>query len=453
MNSDKTFERDITAKLIEWKNSPFRKPLILKGARQVGKTYALKEFGKKYYDNVAYFNLENIASGIPGEYNEFFEATRDPTRILSNLSLASAQSINTETTLIIFDEIQDCPAAIGALKAFCEQAPQYHIACAGSLLEVELARNNAFPVGKVDFLDLHPMNFSEYLRATENSNLDEFCKKIKPCEKIPSLIDNKLKEQLQRYFICGGMPESVKKWVYTSNTDEVDKTLANLLDSYQRDFAKHGGAKQFAKINLIWQSLPAQLARENKKFVYGLLKQGARAREYENGIIWLTNAGLIIPCICASKPFVPLSAYESSNAFKLYCLDLGLLRMHSRLNASAFSHISNCFKEFKGAFVENFAFQELTNQFDSPLHYWTNEKPKHEIDFIVQSGLSILPIEVKSGENTKSLSLNYYKKKYADQTQLRVRLSMNNLSLDGDILNIPLYLAGETSRLIESCLE
>ena len=447
-------QRDILSKLADWKDSPHRKPLILKGARQVGKTWALREFGRTCFRNFVYITLEEVAPGVPSEYAQFFGLTKDPKRIISNLSLAVGQPINPGETLLILDEIQDCPAAVGSLKYFCDDAPEYHVACAGSLLGMRLSREtSAFPVGKVEFLDMHPMTFSEYLRAAGAKNLDEFlADAARSTSSIPDLFHNQLSDHLRRYFASGGMPEAVQRWVETSDIQQVDKVLSDLLDSYERDFAKHGGRGQFAKLSLVWNSLPSQLARENKKFMWGLVREGARAREYEDAVEWLVDAGLISRVRLNAARGIPLSAYDVPSAFKVYCLDVGLLRRLSRLDASAFVDGASLFVEFKGAFAENYALQALAPQLDVDPRYWTNEKPKHEVDFLLQVGNSLVPVEVKSGEVVASPSLAYYTRKH-EQTPLKVRLSMRNLSFDGGLLNIPLYMAdhaGELIRLVMS---
>lgn len=442
-------ERDILTQLDAWRTSHRRKPLVLQGARQVGKTWALKEFGRLRYGNVAYFSLESPAPGKSSEYAQLFEGTRDPRRIADNLALASGQPIREGSTLLILDEIQDCPAAVGALKYFCEDAPELHVACAGSLLGVKLSRGDAaFPVGKVSFLDLRPMSFSEFLRAAGHANLDGYLRQIEGIEPIPDVFNAQLVEQLMRYFAVGGMPEAVATWVDAADMGEVDRVLGDLIDSYERDFAKHGGARQFVKLSLVWNSLPSQLARENKRFVYGIVREGARAREYEDAIQWLVDAGLITRVRRMSKPGLPLSAYDDAAAFKTYCVDLGLLRRLSGLAPSTFGKKGALFSEFKGAFAENYALQELLGQFGPAPRYWTNEKPKHEVDFVVQRENAIVPVEVKAGENVRATSLRYYARKYPDATSLRVRLSLRNLSLDADMLNVPLYLAGRLGDLI-----
>ena len=446
-------ERDIIDELHAWKESSFRKPLVLRGARQVGKTWALREFGHRAYKNCAYVTLEEIGPGIPSEYAQFFETTKDPRRIISNLSLALGEPINPGETLLILDEIQDCPAAIGALKYFCDDAPEYHVACAGSLLGVKLARGySAFPVGKVEFADMGPMTFSEYLRAVGLGNLDDYVNSIDSFDPIPDMFDERLNEQLQRYFVTGGMPESVQRWALTHDVAQVDRVLADLLVSYTNDFAKHGGGTQFAKLSLVWRSLPAQLARENKKFMWGLVRDGARAREYEDAVSWLIETGLLRKVSLNDARGVPLAAYDSASAFKSYCLDVGLLRRMSGLDASAFATKPALFNEFKGAFAENYVLQALDGQLDVAPRYWTNEKPRHEVDFLVQLGCNLIPIEVKSGEVVHSASLAYYAKKHVETTPLRVRISARNMAFDGGVLNIPLYLAGRFKELAEQAL-
>ena len=441
-------ERDIIASLVTWKSSRRRKPLILRGARQVGKTWALKRFGKLNYERVAYFSLEKLSPDTPSEYAQFFEATNDPRRIIDSLSLASGISIKPGSTLVILDEIQDCPAALSALKYFCENASEYHVACAGSLLGVTLASDEqGFPVGKVTFRDMRPATFSEFLRATGSANLDEFCRAIEAPTAIPDLFANQLTEKLQQYFAVGGMPEAVETWNEERDFDAVDQVLGDLIDSYERDFAKHGGKAGFAKISRIWNSLPTQLARENKKFVFGLVRDGARAREYEDALVWLENAGLVTRVTRSAQPGIPMSSHDEPSAFKVYCLDVGVLRRLSHLHPSAFGMKNDMFAQFKGAFAENYALQALIGQLDEAPRYWLNEKPRHEVDFLMQVENGVVPIEVKSGENVKSPSLSYYRRKYSDQTPLAVRMSLRNLACNEGVLSLPLYLADHAVRI------
>ncbi len=446
-------KRFILDQLIAWKQSPYRKPLMLKGARQVGKTWILNEFGKESYKNVAYLSLENIAPGKPSEFTQIFETTTDPHRIVEQLKIALGTPITPQETLLILDEIQDCPAAIHSLKYFCENASEYHVACAGSLLEVYLENESSFPVGKVNFLNMHPMSFSEYLVADKASDLQVYCSQIDTFDSIPDVIANQLIEKLQAYFVCGGMPEATKRWIDTGDINETQHVLQDLNNSYERDFAKHGGKEGFAKLSLIWHSLPTQLARENKKFLYGLVKTGARAREYEDALQWLVESELIAKVNRSAKPNLPLSAYDDLNAFKLYCLDIGILHTLANISPVIFAKKSNIFTEFKGSFAENYVLNSLSTQTCCNLRYWTNANPPHEVDFLYQVDNTIVPIEVKSGENITSKSLRYYVKKYPDATPVRVRFSLRNLSFNSGLLNIPLYLVDETTRLIRLALQ
>lgn len=444
-------ERDLFADLVAWKESPFRKPLIIKGARQVGKTQVLKEFGRRCYENVAYLSLENIDARTPSEFASFFEETLDPYRIVSNLALALGEPINPGTTLLVFDEIQDCPAAINALKYFCEDAPQFHVACAGSLLGVALAKDDSFPVGKVEFRTLYPMTFSEFLWATDAGNLSDYAASTSVGASVPGLFASRLEDSLRAYFAVGGMPEAVLRWKLTGDVAQVDQVLSDLIDSYERDFAKHGGGALFAKLTQVWHSLPSQLARENKKFLYGLVRDGARAREYEDALVWLESAGLVHRVMRSSRPGLPVIAYDEG-AFKVYALDVGVLRRLARLDASAFAQSENLFAEFKGAFAENYVLQSLVPQLDAMPRYWANDKPRHEVDFLVQLGNTVVPCEVKAGVNVKSPSLKYYAGKYPDATPLRVRFSLRSLAFDEGVLNIPLYLADQATRLMRQAM-
>lgn len=441
-------ERLLMEKLVEWKQSQHRKPLILKGARQVGKTWLLREFGKKHYANVAYFNFDENE-----EYKQFFETTKDVGRILQNLTMASGQKMAPETTLIIFDEIQECPAALNTLKYFCENAPEYHVACAGSLLGISLAKPASFPVGKVNFLELGPMNFTEFLLAGGDGHLAAYLDQITELAPIPDAFFNPLYEKLKMYFVTGGMPEAVYAWAKEQNVELMQQVLFDVLGAYERDFGKHPDVKDIPKIKLIWSSIPSQLSRENKKFLYRAVKEGARAREYEDALQWLVDANLAYKIFRSSKPALPISAYDDLSAFKLYLLDVGLLRRLARLAPSAFAEGNRLFVEFKGALSENYVLQALAPQFEAAPRYWTVENPKYEIDFLIQRENDIIPVEVKSEDHVESKSLKAFKKLYGDEIKIRVRFSLNNLRLDDDVLNIPLFLADQTDRLIGLALQ
>jgi len=441
-------ERIIMNDLLRWKQSKNRKPLLLKGVRQVGKTWALKEFGRMHYINTAYFNFDEQL-----EYKQFFETTKDIDRILQNLMMASSQRIVPEDTLVIFDEIQECPEALNALKYFDENAPSYHVVCAGSLLGVTLSKPASFPVGKVDFLEIGPMSFSEFLLADGAANYASYLKNIERFEPIPEAFYNPIYEKLKMFFVTGGMPESVRSWTEDRDVERVQYILSNILDAYVRDFAKHPDRKDYPKLSMLWHSIPSQLARENKKFLYKVVKEGARAREYEDALQWLCDAGLALKVYRSSAPGLPMSAYDDLSAFKLYLVDIGLLRRLSLLNPSAIAEGNRLFVEFKGALSENYVLQSLKPQFEAMPRYWAVDNPRHEIDFLVQRDNDIFPIEVKSERNVTSRSLQKYKEKYKDDVKLRVRLSLQNLRMDGDLLNIPLFLADETDRLIGLSLE
>lgn len=431
--------RYILEDLKNWKESKRRKPLIVRGARQVGKTWVLEEFGKSFLDGFVRINFDKQP-----EYNQFFENTKDVYRIIKNLAMATGHKI-TKNTLLIFDEIQACPNALNTLKYFCEDAPEYYIACAGSLLGLTLSQG--FPVGKVDFLDMGPMTFKEFLLATGDANYVEYMETIEKIEAVPEPFNNPLIEKLKMYFIVGGMPEAVKVWAEDGDIQTVDKILFDILNSYESDFGKHAPEIDIPKIRLIWNSLPSQLAKENKKFLYSVVKEGARAREYENALNWIKNAELIKKVSKITKPNLPLSAYEDLSSFKIYLGDVGLLRRHSHLSSSVFLEKNKLFTEFKGALTENFVLQSLTRIFEVPPYYWSTIS--HEVDFVIQKENDVFPIEVKAGINVAAASIKQYLNEYEKETKFAIRLSLKNLSFDGKILNVPLYLIGELNKLID----
>lgn len=433
------FKRNISSQLLEWRNSPNRKPLILKGARQVGKTWLLKELGRTSYSGVAYFNFDEQP-----ELAQFFELSKDVKRLLLNLALVNGSAILPGETLIIFDEIQECLPALNALKYFNENAPKYHIACAGSLLGITLGKDFSFPVGQVEFLEVYPLTFSEFLNALDPA-LFGYIDHIDRIEPLPDLFFNSLVEKMKMYFISGGLPEAAKGLVFENDIELTDKVLLNNLNSYSLDFTKHGSDKDFPKINLVWESLPSQLSRENKKFLFQLVKSGARAREYEDALKWLTSSGLIYKIFKCRKPGLPLSAYDELSAYKMYMFDIGILRRHSRLAPGAFKEGNRLFVEFKGALTENYILQSLLPQIDVIPRYWTSEG-KAEVDFLIQVENEIIPVEVKSDENIRSKSLTLYNSTFSPP--VRIRFSMKNLQLNDGLLNIPLFLADYTKKLI-----
>ena len=431
-------KRFIFDELLKWKESKYRKPLILKGARQIGKTYILKKFGEENYEGVAYFNFDHDE-----DLQNIFVNTKSPKRILEQLSFIYGKAILPEKTLIIFDEIQECPNALNSLKYFQEEANEYHIACAGSLLGIRLS-HTSFPVGKVDFLNMYPMTFSEFLIADNCENLVEYMKSIKTIEKIPEIFFNQLEEKLKAYFIIGGMPEAVNVWVNEKNIELVNNVQENILRAYESDFSKHTQNSEANKISLIWNSIPSQLAKENKKFLYQVIKEGARAREYENALNWLNDANLIYKIYNITKPDFPLKAYHDLSSFKIYMNDVGLLRKMANLDSKIVIEGDRLFEEFKGAFTENYVLTMLNYVFDEVPNYFTFDR--NEIDFVIQYKNKIIPIEVKSNKSTKNISLSKYNQKY--DNEISIRFSMNNLNKDEKVLNIPLFLTEYIKNLM-----
>lgn len=425
--------------LIDWKVKKNRKPLVLQGARQVGKTWLLKYFGNNYFDDIAYFNFDR-----QGELKQFFETTKDPKRIIQNLALVHGRAILPEKTLIILDEIQECNDALNALKYFCEETPEYAIACAGSLLGVAMSRGKSFPVGKTEFMQIYPISFSEFLSEAD-SKLLEYIENLDKIEEIPDVFFNPLTEKLKMYYISGGMPEAIISMLESQNIASTQDVLQNILNSYSLDFSKHVENKDIQKINYIWNSLPSQLARENKKFLYQTVKSGARARDYEDALQWLVNAGLAYRVFLSEKPSLPISAYDDLSAFKIYLPDVGLLRRLALLDPIAILEGNRLFTEFKGALTENFILESLVNQFEGFPRYWKSGNTA-EVDFLVQHENAIIPIEVKSDENVKSRSLNVYRQKY--NPEISVRYSLRNLQMKDGLINIPLFLADYTSKLL-----
>ncbi len=385
------------------------------------------------------------------EYKQFFEITKDIDRILQNLMLASGQKILPEKTLIIFDEVQDCPKVINSMKYFCENAPQYHIACAGSLPGIALAKPSSFPVGKVNFLQIDPMTFSEFLIANGDENLAAYLESVDAIEPIPDAFFNPLYEKLKMYYVTGGMPEPVLMWTEARDVAAMQEALSGIIGAYERDFAKHPNMSEFPKISMIWKSIPSQLARENKKFIYKVVKEGARAREYENALQWLVDARLVHKIYRSTAPGLPVSAYDDLSAFKIYLVDVGLLRRLAQLSPTAFGEGNRLFTEFKGALTENFVLQTLITQFEVIPRYWSQSNPPYEVDFLIQRENDIFPVEVKSAANISAKSLKKFKELFPDKLKLRVRFSLDNLKLDDDVLNIPLFMADHAEQLAFMC--
>ena len=430
--------RYITEKLITWKNSEYRKPLILRGARQVGKTYILKKFGEENYDGIAYFNFDHDEN----LYN-LFTNTKDPKRILEQLAFIYGKAIIPGRTLIFFDEIQECPNALNSLKYFQEEANEYHNVCAGSLLGIRLS-HTSFPVGKVEFMTLYPMTFSEFLIADNCENLVDYMNTIEKSENLPEIFFKILEEKLKPYFIIGGMPEVVNSWVNEKDMERVNAIQDSILKSYESDFSKHTSNTEANKISLIWNSIPSQLAKANKKFLYQTIKEGARAREYENALNWLNDANLINKVYNVNKADLPLKAYNDLSCFKIYMNDVGLLRRMANLDSKIVVEGNRLFEEFKGALTENFVLNMLNAKYENVPNYFTFDR--YEIDFIIQYRNNIIPIEVKSGRTTNNSSLTKYNERY--KSDISIRLSSNNLIKNEKILNIPLFMVEYIDNLL-----
>lgn len=442
-------ERWLLLDLLQWKKSVNRKPLILHGIRRVGKTWALREFGRRYYKNVVYFNFKEHE-----EYKQFFVKSRDLDRILQNLMMASTQLIKPEETLIIFDEIQECPQIFDFLEYFGQHALNYHLACAGTLLQKTLALKGLLSSGQVDFLEIRPLSFSEFLIANGDSKLNNFLNSQNSLEAIPEDLSALLWEKLKMYLVTGGMPEAVGAWTEDRNVELVQEVLADLLGRYERDFAKLVKASDYPKILRIWQSIPAQLAKSNKKFTYQGVAANARAREYAQALQWLCDTELTSKVYRSNEPGIPRSEQANLSAFKLYLADVGLLRRLTRLSPAAFAEGNRLFTEFKGALSENFIFQTLRYGLGVAPCYWLMENPHYEVDFILVREDKFIPLEINCtvNSNVGSKNLQKFQEEYGEQVALLVRFSMGNLTFEHNFLNIPLFMADYTDKLIELAL-
>lgn len=428
-NKCRDMKRLIINQLISWKENSQRKPLILNGARQVGKTYILKAFGKLHYRNVAYVNLDSQK-----ELAKVFEQDFNVTRIIRSLSAFLNIHIEPQHTLIVLDEVQECPAALHALKYFCEDAPEYHVVVAGSLLGISLHGNSSFPVGKVDMLRMFPLTFEEFLMALGEEQLIKLMKDGET--EVIDTLSGRFVDCLRQYYYTGGMPAVVKEYITSGNLQSVRQLQKQILFDYRRDFSKHAPAEQVPRINLVWDSIPAQLARENKKFIYGALKKGGRAKEFEMAIQWLIDAGLVYRVYRANKPSLPLKFYEDLSAFKLFSLDVGLMGAMADSPAEAVLVNNQAFVEYKGAMTELYVLTQLQPT-GIPIYYYSSNDSLSEIDFLVQSGARIVPIEVKAEVNVKSKSLSAFIQKHPDLTGLR--LSLLPFQAQDWMENRPLY--------------
>ncbi|MDE3934166.1 AAA family ATPase [Glaesserella parasuis] len=423
-------QRKILQSLQNWKQNLNRKPLIIQGARQVGKTWAMKHFGEQSFEQVAYINFDNNP-----RMKTLFSGDYDINRLILGLKIESGVDIQAHNTLIIFDEVQEVPQALSSLKYFYENAPEFYIVSAGSLLGMSLHHQVSFPVGKVDFLPLYPMDFHEFLLAVGKQDLVEL---LNPKDwSLISAMKSRYIELLRQYYFVGGMPEAVKVFIETQNVDAVRQVQKNLLMAYEQDFSKHiRDGQTVQKVRSIWHSIPEQLAKENKKFIYANLQKGVRSKDYEIALQWLKDSGLVHSVPRIKKPHLPLSAYQD-NAFKLYGLDIGLLSAQSHLDASVLLDGSRIFSEFKGALTEQYVLQQLIANQDNPIFYWATEKGTAEVDFVVQQKQVVIPIEVKAEENLKAKSLKVYVEQF--QPEHAFRFSMADYREQDWLVNVPLY--------------
>ena len=416
--------------LIDWKNKKNHKPLVIQGARQVGKTWLMQEFGKKYYEQVAYINFD-----VDLKSREIFDIDYDTERLIMDIGLATKTKINAENTLIIFDEIQECPRALTSLKYFREKAPQYDIIVAGSLLGVACHEGTGFPVGKVSFMNLFPLSFEEFLLAMGEERFVELLNK-KDFKTI-KLFNNKYEKLLKQYCYIGGMPEIVQDFVENKDFESVRNLQKEILSAYEEDFTKHIPTNTVAKIRLLWKSIPAQLSKENKKFIYGAAKEGARARDFEAALSWLINSGLVYRVNKITKPDLPITAYEDFNSFKLFVLDVGLLGAMTDLQANTIIDGNRIFEEFKGAIAEQYVLQQFKTIKDLPVFYWSNETSRAEIDFVIQIKSDVVPVEVKAERNLQAKSLKVYMEKF--KPNYAIRTSMADYKKTDNLIDLPLY--------------
>jgi predicted AAA+ superfamily ATPase len=423
-------ERKVEKKLLIWKDSPSRKPLLVTGARQVGKTWLMKKFGANSFENMLYVNFEKE---IP--LRTLFEQDYQPTRIVKVLETYFNQSVISGKTLLIFDEIQEAKGAITSLKYFREELPEQHLIGAGSLLGIAMKNQTSFPVGQVEFLNLCPMDFDEFLRATENQRLAELI--FQNDWQLLENLKTKVIELLKTYYYVGGMPEAVLTYSINQNLQEVRSIQESILQAYEQDFSKHAPPEIIPRIRMIWNGLVGQLSKENKKFVYGLILEGARAKDFEMAINWLSDYGLIHLVHRTKKANFPLAAYSDLQAFKIYALDVGLLAAMGNINSRTLIEKEQLFTEFKGALTEQFVLQEFKSEGMKQIYYWANDTGSAEVDFLLEFENKILPIEVKASENLQSKSLKTFSSKYPDIHCLRASLS--NFRNENWMTNIPLY--------------
>lgn len=416
--------------LFKWKNKKNRKPLIIEGARQVGKTWLMKEFGTQAYEDTVYINFDSNS-----QMASLFAADLNVERLIMGLELYAGHKINPENTLLIFDEVQEVPRALSSLKYFYENAPQYHIVCAGSLLGIALHSGTSFPVGKVDFLKLYPLSFREFLTATGKEQFAE----LLDGQDYPMITSFKSTyiDALKQYYFVGGMPEAVQNFSTEKDFNEVRDIQKRILAAYEQDFSKHAPNEIVPKIRMVWNSIPSQLAKENKKFIYGLVREGARAKDYETAILWLSDCGLIHKVSRVNAPGIPLKAYEDLKAFKLFLVDVGLLSCMVGLRQRTLLDGNDAFTEFKGALTEQYVMQQLATIPDLSVYYYTNPRGLCEIDFVIDDGEQIIPVEVKAEINLQAKSLKTYHEKFKPEKS--VRTSMADYKKENWLINLPLY--------------
>ena len=429
-------KRNVISELIQWKNSEERKPMVLKGARQVGKTWLMKEFGRNYYDSFVYFNFDE-----EDELKSIFETNKNPFRIIELLSMICDQKIEPEKTLIIFDEIQECPEALNTLKYFKEKANEYHVITAGSLLGTLLAKPKSYPVGMVNLLEIYPLTFDEFLEATD-LGLYAYYNSIQKNQQIEEIFHNRLMEAYNYYLIIGGMPECVSSWVKYKDPVKVSQIQRELIEIYENDFSKHNGKVNSGRILMVFRSIVSQLAKPNEKFMYGAVREGGRARDFEEAIEWLVSAGMLNRVYNVSKMEHPLSAFDKLDQFKLFVFDTGLLKHMAGIDNAAILLKKDY--QFKGQLTENYVLQQFRDQFEVEPRYYSDKNS--EIDFVLQNGMEIIPIEVKGGEEKSAPS---FKKYIADhKPEHAFRFSQRGYRKDGDFTNLPLYLARKTKALL-----
>lgn len=429
-------KRNAILELVQWKNSPERKPMVLRGARQVGKTWLMKEFGQNYYDNYVYFNFDE-----EDELKSIFETNKNPNRIIELLSMISDEKIEPEKTLIIFDEIQECPEALNTLKYFKEKANEYHVITAGSLLGTLLAKPKSYPVGMVNLLDVYPLTFDEFLNAID-SGLYAYYESIQKEQVIEQIFHQRLLDAYNYYLIIGGMPECVSSWIKYKDPAMVSKIQRELIEVYENDFSKHNGKVNSGRILMVFRSIVSQLAKPNEKFMYGAVREGARSRNFEEAIEWLVSAGMLNRVYNVSKMEHPLSAFDKLDQFKLFVFDTGLLKQMAGVDNSAI--LLRTDYQFKGPLTENYVLQQLQGQFEVEPRYYSDKNG--EIDFVVQNKMEIIPIEVKGGEDRSANSFKTYVANNAPQHAYR--FSKRGYRKDGGFTNLPLYLVRKTKDLL-----